>query len=376
MSERAEIPLSAGREHAGRVDTTNEPRTRRPWAWAVPAAAVAVVAAGAVALNVPSAGARPDLPSRTAQQLVTAVLSSSTRALSGTVTETADLGLPQLPGAASQASLSWQQLLTGTNTAKVWIDGPDRQRLAVIGQLSEADVVHRGSDVWTYTSHDDTVSHTTLPEHPTDAADPTTALTPTAAAQQALAAIDPTTTVAVSDTATVAGRPTYTLLIAPRDTRSTVRQVSISVDSATGVPLQVQVFGAAAAPAFRVGFTEVDFATPAASTFDFTPPAGATVTDDPFGGATDRGAPSSHPAAPAGAKPTVIGTGWTSVVEVPAASSLLSSSGGLLDQLTTALPSGGRLLHTALVNAVVTPDGRAFVGAVGPDLLQQIAASH
>ncbi len=357
-------------------DTIDSPaRSRRRWAWAVPGVAVAVVAAGAVALNVSSAGASPQLPPRTAEQLVTAVLSSSTRALSGTVTETADLGLPALPGGSSQASLSWQQLLTGTNTAQVWIDGPERQRLAITGQLSEADVVHNGTDVWTYTSHDNAVSHRTLPAR-TAAADPTTtALTPTAAAQQALAAVDPTTDVAVSDTAVVAGRSTYTLLVTPKDARSTVRQVSISVDSDTGVPLQVQVFGEASEPAFEVGFTHVEFATPAASTFAFTAPSGSTVTDDPFGAPGDHRTPANG-ATPAAGEPSVVGTGWTSVVEIPSASGLLTSSGGLLDQLTTTLPSGAKLLHTALVNALLLLDGRAFAGAVSPELLQQIAATH
>jgi outer membrane lipoprotein-sorting protein len=365
--------------HPGAVDDSTRTPSRRRLAWAVPGAVLVVVAAGAVALNGSVADASPNLPARTPEQLITAVLSSSTRALSGTVTQTSDLGLPELPGGASQASLSWQQFLTGTNTAQVWIDGPDRQRLAVTAPLSEADVVHHGRDVWTYTSEDDTVSHTVLPDGRPGAADPTAVLTPTAAAQQALAAIDSTTVVSVADTARVAGRPVYTLQLAPRDARSTVREVAISVDSATGVPLRLEVYGAAAAPAFQVGFTSVDFSTPAASRFTFTAPPGAKVTDHPFGGAP--GGPEAAPG-PGGAEPTatgaptVIGTGWTSVVEIPGAGDLLQAGGGVLDQLTTTLPSGGRLLHTALVNAVLLPDGRAFVGAVGPDLLEQIAANH
>ncbi|MHA3703850.1 LolA family protein [Jatrophihabitans sp. YIM 134969] len=352
---------------------TTVPRRRR--AWAVPAAAVVVVAAGAVVFNVSTADANPKLPARTAEQLIASVLASQTRALSGTVTETADLGLPSLPGAASQASLSWQQLLTGTNTAQVWIDGPDRQRLAVTAQLSEADVVHDGDDVWTYTSADDTVSHQVLPAHRAeDAPDPTASMTPTGVARQLLDAVDPTTAVSVSDTATVAGRTAYTLVVEPRDARTTIRQVAIAVDSETGVPLQVEVFGSASTPAFEVGFTRIDFATPPASQFAFTPPAGATVTENPFGG----GRPATS--VPAGraptAAPTVVGDGWTSVVEFPDAKALLTSSNGLLDQLTSKQPDGSRLLHTALVNAVLTTDGRAYVGAVAPDVLQQIARSR
>lgn len=363
-------------------DVVQHGSARRRLPWVIPAVVAAGVAVGAVVLNGSAASASPSLPARSAQQLVTDVLSSSTRALSGTVTETANLGLPALPGNAGSASLSWQQLLTGTNTAQVWIDGPDRQRIAVVAQLSEADVVHNGSDVWTYTSATNEVSHQVLPSAGSPAAVPTgAALTPTAAAQQALAAVDPSTTVSVADTQTVAGRSAYTLVLQPRDSASTVREVAIAVDSATGVPLQVDVFGAAPAPAFEVGFTQVDFATPAASTFAFTPPAGATVTTNPFGSDASghRGtAPASTTPVPAKdqtAEPTVIGTGWISVLEFPSASALLSSSAGLLDQLTTTLPDGSKLLHTALVNALLLPDGRAFVGAVSQQQLQQTAAN-
>ena len=71
----------------------------------------------------------------------------------------------------------------------------------------------------------------------------------------------------------------------------------------------------------------------------------------------------------------VIGSGWTSVVEVPASSSLNGAGGGMLQEATTALPNGGRLLHTALINAVLLPDGRIFAGAVTPAALEHIAAT-
>ena len=37
--------------------------------------------------------------------------------------------------------------------------------------------------------------------------------------------------------------------------------------------------------------------------------------------------------------------------------------------------SGARLLHTALVNAVILRDGRVFVGAVQPAFLEHVAAT-
>ena len=75
--------------------------------WAVPGTAVAVTAAVVAALQIPAAQASPDLPARTPAQLL-ASLSSDAKVppLTGTVVETASLGLPQLPQTGSQTSLT------------------------------------------------------------------------------------------------------------------------------------------------------------------------------------------------------------------------------------------------------------------------------
>jgi hypothetical protein len=199
--------------------------------------------------------------------------------------------------------------------------------------------------------------------------------------------------VTVDRTARVAGRPAYTLVLTPRDTRSTVRKVLIAVDATRNVPLRVQVFGSASKPAFEIGFTDVSFAKPAASVFTFTPPKGVTVTHDLLGGAgasfrqpsgaKDIQKPSTPPASAAGtgAGQKVLGTGWTSVLLVPAPTdgssplaALQGQSAELLSRLTTSLPDGSRLIRSALVNVLITKDGRVLVGAVSPELLQSYAA--
>jgi outer membrane lipoprotein-sorting protein len=290
--------------------------------------------------------------------------------------------------------------VTGTHTARVWLDGKDKQRLALLGQLSESDIIRNGRDVWSYASAGQQVGHVVLdapkPEQ-AKAPDPTdlTAKTPLGAADQALKAIDPSTVVTVDRTARVAGRPAYTLVLTPRDTRSTVRKVLIAVDAKRDVPLRVQVFGAATKPAFEIGFTNISFAQPAASVFTFTPPKGVTVTHDLLGGAggsirqrsdaKDIQKPSQTPAAAAtkDAGQKVLGTGWTSVVVVPAPTdgssplaALPGQSSELLGRLTTSLPDGSRLIRSALINVLITRDGRVLAGAVSPELLQSYAAGH
>ena len=366
------------------IVTISSDRVRRRLVWVAPVV-VAGVVAGVVGLSGTSAsGASPTLPTKSAAQLLTAVQKSTATAFSGQITEKASLGIPSLSGSTSSASLSWETFLSGTHTARVWADGPDKQRVALIGEMSEADVVHNGKDLWTYTSDTNTVTHTTLSaagraERTPAAAD----ATPSAVAAQVLKAANPTTAVTVDATRRVAGRDAYSLVVTPRDTRSTVHRVVIAVDASTFIPLRVQIFGSSASPAFSTGFTSVSFGHPAASTFAFTPPRGARVSTDPLDLRSTRGhSDTRRPATGSGSTstakqqgPTVLGSGWTSVVEL-AKGTATGLGGSTLHELTSAVgTTGARLLHTALVNAVILPDGRTFVGAVSPALLEHIAAT-
>jgi outer membrane lipoprotein-sorting protein len=365
-------------------------RVRRRLPWIAPLV-VAGVAVAAFALTSGTASGAPTLPARTAAQLIAKVAASRTSAFFATITETAQLGLPSLPGGDhSTASLSWESFVTGTHTARIWVDGGDRQRLALLGELSEADVVHNGADLWTYTSDTNTVSHTTLSAADRDRAQTGAEPTPSALAAQVLKAVTPSTSVTVGGTVTVAGRAAYTLEVRPKDPRSTVREVAIAIDAKTDLPLRVQLFGSASAPALEVGFSSISYSTPAASIFEFHAPAGAAVSSDPYGLSerhSGRHGPSRasvvHGAVgvgpvrsvhPDSGQPTLIGRGWTSVIELRDAGSVLG--GGTLRDASTAVgSSGARLVHTTLINAVVLPDGRAFVGAVTPALLEHVAAT-
>ncbi|MCW2779034.1 MAG: hypothetical protein JWN17_2759 [Frankiales bacterium] len=339
--------------------------------WAVPAVAAGLVACAAVLPSaVSAAGRAPDLAPRSAAQLLVDLSTHRTTALSGTVVQTSRLGLPKLPGAGDTTGP--MSLTSGSSTLRVWSDGPDRQRVALLGSLAEYDVVHSGRDLWTYSSGKDEAVHRVLPapdateEAPVASAAPTS---PADAAAAALKAVDPTTAVTVEEAVTVAGRDARQLVLTPKDTTTLVGSVRLAVDAVTSAPLRVQVFSTSDAvqPAFEVGFTDVTFATPDRSVFAFTAPPGAKV--------VEKAVPTSegeHATAPSTEKaPTVLGKGWSRIVvasgvEVPAAQA------GMLDKVVTRVPEG-RLLKTALVSALLTDDGRLLVGAVTPAALRAAA---
>ncbi|MDH2415944.1 hypothetical protein [Nocardioides sp. CER19] len=370
---------------------------RRPQLrWLVPLIAVAVLAsAGSVAATI-TASARDPLPARSAAQLLVDVQNARVDGLSGTVVQSASLGLPALPGPSGDQSSNLSSLVSGSHTLRVWAAGPEQARIALLGQLGESDVVRNGSDVWIWSSRDNSARHLKIPADAghsrADTPTPGQPTTPQQAADAALRAITPTTRVSTARTAEVAGRSAYELVLTPRDAATLVGQVRIAVDGATHIPTRVQVFARGAKkPAFEVGFTSFNPSTPSSSVFRFNPPPGAKVTQGMVGGADHS--PAARPQ-DAGTKPQLVGEGWTTVVKATLPQSTEGSTGrrsgehadgasplGNLDAMVQKLPAvsgawgSGHLLRGTLFSVLVTDDGHVVAGAVAPERLYAALAA-
>lgn len=362
----------------------------RTWPRWLPAVMVPAVIAAVAVVNASQAGAAPDLPDKTAAQVLTLLGESSVTALSGTLEQTSELGLPALPSAGADGGRTGAtgidaaavlELLTGSHTARVYVDGPTRTRVQILDQLAERDVVRNGDEVWFYSSSDNAATRLVLPARSTDAGQPAHdgVLTPAELAEKFLDAIDASTEVTVDPDTVVAGRSAYDLVLTPRASDTLIGSVSIAVDAESGLPLSVDVAARGQQePAFQVAFTQLSLEAPPAERFEFTPPPGATVTEQTLPttpptsapGSTERG---SLPGLPT---PTVSGTGWDAVVDVPIglAATMLTGS-PLLDELTSDV-DGGKFLHTALVNVLLTDDGRLLVGSVPLERLQATVAGR
>lgn len=386
------------------------PRISVKW---LPAIVVpAVIVAGVLAVPA-QAGAAVDLPDKTPAQILLMVRDSTVKSFSGAVEQSSDVGLPSVdlgagmsgstatstsegtPGGTSQAPdavtagavSSALELLTGSHKARVYVDGPSKTRVQILDKLAERDLIVNGTDAWSYDSQTNEVSHVALPaDLEATMADKAAALksrapadlsTSAQLAEHFLTAIDPSTTVSVGTDGRVAGRDAYELVLTPKTPDTLVESVTIAVDAETGFPLRVTVAAVGQkAPAFELGFTSVDFSTPSADRFAFTPPTGSTVTEVPLptAAALEKMTSEAAPDEPKGDLPTVTGSGWNTVAEIPASSvpDGLSAS-PLLTQLTTGV-AGGRVLSTSLVNVFLSTDGRVFVGSVPLELLQAAAA--
>jgi outer membrane lipoprotein-sorting protein len=371
--------------------------------WAVPGAVVVVIAAVIAGLQIPAAQASPDLPGRTPAQLLASLKSDAkVPPLTGTVVETAALGLPQLPQAGNANSPT--SLLTGSHTLKVYYQDGTHFRLAIPQPESETDLIADGTKLWLWQSSADSVTEFTgagskgpgVKTEPITPSPAATALTPQQAANEVLAAVGKTTLVSVQANVMVAGQPSYELVLAPKDSRSLVGRVVIAIDGKYGVPLRVQLYAKGAqSPAFQVGFTDLQFVAPSPANFSFTPPPGATVTV--VSPATDK-----H-----GKQDTSgfgsYGSGWLTVAAFPekdldqgfgqGAGTGAAASGkqpdivsagsqgvGVSSQelLNVLLGSGktvhgswgsGTLVTSSLMSLLIT-NGEVYVGAVAPSVLE------
>ncbi|WP_327235025.1 DUF2092 domain-containing protein [Streptomyces sp. NBC_01317] len=392
---------------------------RRAARYAVPVAVIGVAAATIGLVPALAAAGDPSLPKISAQELIEKIAASDTERLSGSVKISTDLGLPSLAGlgdlaggalapkdgaggggSASTAdpSTKLMELGSGTHTLRVAADGPDKQRVSILEDAAEYSLIHNGDDVWAYDSASNEAFHATSPEGTEKGRSGNKAeglsgkdvpATPREFAEQALAAAGDTTSVTVDGTARVAGREAYRLVLKPKQSGSTVESVKIAVDAETGTPLKFTLAPSSGGKAVvDVGFTKVDFGKPAASTFDFTPPKGTKVTQ----GDEARQADPVEPKLPKGgegagktAPPTVIGKGWSAVYAftspdgAPTAkdtAGLPKEAQGFLDALgdkVTGKFGSGTVYKTRLVNALMTDDGKIYVGAVTPDTLVRAA---
>ena len=401
---------------AGEVDEQRSGR-RKAARYIVPVTVVGVAAATIGLVPALADSGDPDLPKITAQQLIEKIAESDVQQLSGTVKISTDLGLPDLGGlesgllsgaagkgggeggSSADPTAKLAELASGTHTLRVAADGPDKQKLSLLENAAEYSVIHNGEDVWGYDSKSNEVYHGTSSKSPEHGKDQQPPAMPKDFAEEALKAVDDTTSVTVDGTAQVAGRDAYKLVVKPKQSGSTVGAITVAVDAKTGMPLKFTLTPASGGAAVvDAGFTKVSFAEPAASTFDFTPPKGAKVTEEKDSGKASGETPSKAPGKPfdLGEAPghkagkglgghdgmKTIGEGWTAIATFDTGGEGVPSGkaggefGGFFDSLGDKVHGtfgSGTVFSTRLVNALVTDDGKVYAGLVTKDALVKAA---
>jgi outer membrane lipoprotein-sorting protein len=233
--------------------------------WGLVVALVAVLAA------LPSlVGARPASDAAvSAAELRTAVLASDVVAFSGYAESAGGLDLPVTDELTSVADL-----FSDRTTMRVWWRGPTDNRVDVVSPGGETGTHRDAAGTWTWEYERATATRglatpLALPEPPD--------LLPSSLGLRLLSeATDDE--VARVGARRVAGRDALGLRLSPAEQASSVRRVDFWVDGATGLPLQVQLFGEDAdRPALDTRFLDLDLTAPSAATIAFEPPPGSRV---------------------------------------------------------------------------------------------------
>jgi outer membrane lipoprotein-sorting protein len=143
-------------------------------------------------------------------------------------------------------------LLPGTSSAltsgadgRLWLTKDGRLRLELQSNSGDAQITFDGKRVTLFDGSSNTLYKATLSQAPADAQKPANAdANPTVAKiQEALDGLAKMWTVSGADpTHSIAGRPTYTVRIAPKDDGGLLGAAELAWDAATGVPLRAAVY--------------------------------------------------------------------------------------------------------------------------------------
>lgn len=387
-------------------------RRRTLTAWAPALVVPALVIAGVVVA--PMAAGAVSLPEKTPAEVLAMIAGSDDLAYSATIEKVADLGIPALPmgaglpgGAAgaddesSDASAapptdamltSVLELVSGQHTARVMIDPAVGVRVQILDRLDERNIIVNADESWLYDSSTNTATRMVAPEPPelTDAQKaefegrlaelegrlPADISTPAEAAQFVLDTLDDTSTISLAENVRVADRAAYQVRVTPDDDETLIGSLAIAVDAETGLPLRVLIEAVGQdAPAFSLAITQLDLSTPDPALFAFTPPPGATVEEAPTpewpttadAGSLEMADAESMP------QPTVLQSGWSTIVELPTGTVPAEFDTAMLEQFAVSV-DGGYALSTSLATIFVTDDGRVLVGTVPLAVLQAAAA--
>jgi outer membrane lipoprotein-sorting protein len=328
-------------------------------------AAAGIAVAGVVGLGllaVPTgAGAAPQLPPVSPEELVASVLTADPDAFAGTVELDNALGLPAVEGLPQAGD--------GTSTARLWSDGEDGGRVQLPTDSGERTLVTDGTTFWAWDSADRSVLTGTREERPADAAPG--AADPAAAATEAVRVLQTSSTVSVDGTAEVAGRAAYELVLTPAPTeRTLLREVRVAVDAEQRVPLRLVVLAQGSdEPVLQLGFTELAFGPQDPAQFTFTPPPGADVrTPEDLREDLPEG---DRPEKPEGLAPTVVGEGWDTVVTAQLPAGEVPAELAALGRPVSGPWGSGTLVSTSVASAIVTADGRVAAGAVPEQVLTE-----
>ncbi len=208
----------------------------------------------------------------TAAGLRARIMASAAVPYQGYAESVVDLGLPELPDLGELTTL-----LDGSTDQYAWYRSPDRWRADVLAAAGENDVYQtgQGTYLWDYGRNLLTQVTGAQPVRLPRAAD----LLPPALARRLLGLASPADRLSRLPSRRIAGLDAAGLRLVPAGQATTIGQIDVWADPASGLPLQVEIIGRGASrPALVARFLQVSLRRPALATVTPSPAPAAGVT--------------------------------------------------------------------------------------------------
>jgi outer membrane lipoprotein-sorting protein len=265
--------------------------------------AVAIgISATALAFAVGSGPTPPPAP--LAQAIHTALSGSSTEPVQG-VSASVTLTDHLLEGASlasggHSSELTSSPLVTGAS-GRLWISGDGHVRLELQSQQGDTQILYDGTTLSLYDAATNTLYRYTPPPadtHAPSSSAPASHEAPSLAKiEEALGHLSKHADVSGATPTDIAGRPAYTVRVAPDEAGSLLGGVELSFDAGNGIPLRTAIYSTtSSAPVIELAATEISYGPVASSVFDINPPADAKVEDVTLPSHAGAGAGAAKPA--------------------------------------------------------------------------------
>jgi outer membrane lipoprotein-sorting protein len=237
------------------------------------------ISATAIALAVGS-GPKP-APKPLPQAVHDALAAPSVEGVSANIKLTNRLleGASLASGSPQAGELSSNPLLAGAS-GRLWVSKDGRVRLELQAEKGDTQVIYDGHTISAY----DAATNTLYRYTPSESGDTSTtqpdqhSVPSVAKIEEAISHLEKHATVSAAMPSDVAGQPTYTVRVAPRESGSLLGGAELSFDADNGAPLRAAIYSSTSqSPVIELAATEVSFSPVPASVFDFTPPADAKV---------------------------------------------------------------------------------------------------
>jgi outer membrane lipoprotein-sorting protein len=236
--------------------------------------------AAAIALAAVGSGPKP-APKPLPQAVHDALAAPAVEGVSANIKLTNRLleGASLASGSGQAGELSSNPLLAGAS-GRLWVSKDGRVRLELQAEKGDTQVIYDGHTISAY----DAATNTLYRYTPSESKDTSTAppdqhsVPSVAKIEEAISHLEKHATVSAATPSDVAGQPTYTVRVAPRESGSLLGGAELSFDADNGAPLRAAIYSSTSkSPVIELAATEVNFGPVPASVFDFAPPADAKV---------------------------------------------------------------------------------------------------